>query len=502
MLVAGLAVLSLLSWPAVPRAPSKAASLRHVPWRHGMPRLLNAQDEIASVGSPPTSDAVPAAREPEPRARDAMDITLDLLEWDRLSSAVATFASTRRTREELAGGLPVRLTRAESEVLQAEMEEAWTLEQVRASPIELRGFSDIGPLVTHASKGGILEGSDLIGIAEALAAAAKLVRTLRAQGGSGSAAAEASEETDEGEEGALANGGGGLFLALFDGLPVHADLRLALVDALDESGSVRDSADPSLGEIRFAQREVAKAARTELGRLIQLKGEALATRSASLRDDRFVLQVLAKQKHRVPGVVRDVSASGSTLYIEPKQIEPVNTKLRQLAKREKAIERVVLKQLSARIGSPKVAAELVALQAAVTRVDAAAARARFSAKLEGTPVSFCDAVGAPMGVQLSQLRHPLLVWPNTAAPPEPSRMVPMDVDVPPSVRAVVITGPNTGGKTVILKTLGMAALMAKAGLRVLCEADAADGRVTVPFYESVMCAPRRRRLLLPPLPST
>ena len=127
------------------------------------------------------------------------------------------------------------------------------------------------------------------------------------------------------------------------------------------------------------------------------------------------------------------------------------------------------------------------LQAAVTRVDQAAARARYSAKLRGQPVRFCAPTDLT-GLQLPSLRHPLLVWRSTSESPDASRMVPMDICVPASVRSVVITGPNTGGKTICLKTLGLAALMAKAGLRVLCEPPpaAADGRVLMPHYGAIM----------------
>lgn len=437
----------------------------------------------AAVSNVESDVPKPKTAEVDPEA-----VTLDLLEWNRLSGQVASLAGTRHARDLLTEGLPVALSREESEVLHVEMEEAYLLEHVRAKSIELRGFVDIRPLVTHATKGGSLDGENLVGIADSLEAAAKLVRTLRDEEGDVS-------QDDGGADADTRPAGLNSLTKLpsyFEGVPVQAELRRELVQALDESGAVRDSADPGLSELRYARKELATAARKELGRLIQLKGDSLAARAASIRDDRYVLQVLAKQKHRVPGTVRDVSASGSTLFIEPKAIEPMNTKLQQLAKKEKAIERAVLKRLSGLVGAPKTASSLLTLQEAVTKVDLAAARARYSARLGGQPVAFRDPVeglaeDASVGVQLPGLRHPLLVWRSTAEQVDNSQMVPMDVTVPPGVRAVVITGPNTGGKTVMLKTLGMAALMAKAGLRVLCEPSTGlDGKVTVPFFESVM----------------
>ena len=150
-----------------------------------------------------------------------------------------------------------------------------------------------------------------------------------------------------------------------------------------------------------------------------------------------------------------------------------------------SIERQIRLKFSKLIGAPKVSDELLLLQQAVTTVDLAAARARYSAKLHGRPVTLCEPLGGG-GLELPALRHPLLVWRSTSEAPDDARMVPMDMSVPPSVRVVVITGPNTGGKTVCLKTLGMAALMAKAGLRVLCADATLDGRVVVPCFDSVM----------------
>ena len=473
----------------------------------------SADEEVTPVAVEPT---VPASVAPD-SDQDAEAVTLELLEWNRLSAQVASLAGMRRSKELLTEGLVVSLTREESEILHVETEEAFLLEQVRVKSIDTRGFIDVRPLVAHASKGGSLEGEDLVGIADSLEAAAKLVRTLRDEEDAQASGRGGKGDVEDGE-GAMdaANSPGSLdsvtlLPSYFEGIPVQAELRREIVQALDESGAVRDSADPALGDLRFARKELAAAARKELGRLIQIKGDALAAKAASMRDDRYVLQVLAKQKHRVPGTVRDVSASGSTLFIEPKAIEPMNTKLRQLAKREKAIERAVLKKLSGLVGAPKVSEELVRLQHAVVRVDCAAARARYSAKLGGQPVTFRDPVedlgaaaaapgkestmptplatssAASIGVQLAKLRHPLLVWRDVGEAVDNSRMVPMDVTVPPGVRCVVITGPNTGGKTVMLKTLGMAALMAKAGLRVLCEPDrGVGGKVTVPHFESVM----------------
>ena len=415
-----------------------------------------------------------------------MAMTLDLLEWQRLSEHVASFASIGATRDALRSGLPVDMSHEASTSLHIETEEAYTLEQVLGSRIDLRGFIELGPLVTHASKGGELDGESIVATGESLQAASNLLKMLKAASGESAGDAGSTGVAD----GVASARPLRVLVGLFDGIPEQASLRMSIAECFDEAGRVREAAEPSLGALREARREVSAAARRELSRLVQLKADALASTAPSVRDDRYVLQVRAKRRHEVAGVVRDVSASGATVYVEPKGLEPTNTKLRQLAKREAAIERAVRLRFSKLIGAPKAAGELRALSAAVGRVDSACARARYSAHLGGAPVTLCDPT-EPSELHLAALRHPLLVWRSVGEPANPDAMVPMDISIAPAVRVVVITGPNTGGKTVCLKTLGMAALMAKAGLRVLCQPSAIDGRVRIPVRARATTDPTR-----------
>jgi len=400
--------------------------------------------------------------------------TLELLEWDKLSAQVAGFAGTASAREMLRStGLPLPQAREGSERLLAETREAWQIEQRLAKPLELRGFHDLTASVSLAQKGGVLDGEQLAKLASSLATAATLSKQLRD--------VTAETEADQGAQQLC------LLAELLNAVPLQAELRRELGSAIDEAGEVRDSASPTLGELRYVIRELATSTRRALGAIIAKKSDALATSQPVYRGERFLLQVIAKQKHRVKGTVRDVSGSGQTLYIEPREVEAANTKLRQLAKKEEALTYKVRKELSARVGAPGTAEGLLRLQAAVTTIDLAAARARYAARLGATPVRFGEgaAVG---GVELRQLRHPLLVWRDNGQAPNASAVVPMDFEVPDFVRAVVVTGPNTGGKTVSLKTLGIAALMAKAGLWLLCEGyqGDADGEVEVPWFDRVM----------------
>jgi len=502
-------LLTLLLIPAAAFLPSTRLSPHARCERHQQRSVLLAQAEppvatleadAARVPAPlaqqPPASAPPASA-PPPAAPDAVVSTLRLLEWERLSDQVASFAATGRARSLIrSGGLALPKTREGSEQLLAETAEAYTLEQRLAKPLELRGFKDFTPSVTLAQKGGVLEGEQLADIAGSLTTAAALSKLMRA-------AVEASGEGDADAPPPLS-----VLPDMLAGVSLQAELRRELGAAIDDAGDVRDSAAPTLGELRFAMKELAASTRRTLGGIIAKKADALATNTVVYRGERYLLQVVAKQKHRVPGTVRDVSGSGQTLYIEPREVEAANTKLRQLAKKEELLARKVRAELSLRVGKPTTAAELLRLNDAVTAIDLAAARARYSAKLGATPVRFVggaadagasggassgDATsgGGRGGLELRGLRHPLLVWRNTGEAPDASAVVPMDFEVEPHVRAVVVTGPNTGGKTVSLKTLGLAALMAKAGLWLLCErasggAAARDGAVALPWFDCVM----------------
>ncbi|MDY7021596.1 MAG: endonuclease MutS2, partial [Cyanobacteriota bacterium] len=199
-------------------------------------------------------------------------------------------------------------------------------------------------------------------------------------------------------------------------------------------------------------------------------------------------------KDQVPGIVHDTSAKGGTLYIEPRSTTELNNQLRQLQRREQIEEEVVRRVLSEQVA--EVQPDLERLLAIVTTIDLAVARARYSLWLEANPPTFTnlkiedetvecilpseiDQTQFQNPVTLRNLRHPLLIWQQQHEQGTP--VVPIDVIVKPSIHVVAITGPNTGGKTVTLKTTGMAALMAKVGLFI-----PAKEPVELPWFDLVL----------------
>ena len=192
------------------------------------------------------------------------------------------------------------------------------------------------------------------------------------------------------------------------------------------------------------------------------------------RQDRFVLPVKAPQKDTIPGLVHDSSGSGATLYIEPHSIVEGNNRLRQLTRQEEAEAERIRQVLSTQVA--EVVEDLEVLLAIVTTLDLATARSRYSYWLEGNPPRFIEETEA---IVLRQLRHPLLMWQERQE--SGSAVVPIDLVISPRIRVVAITGPNTGGKTVTLKTLGLVCLMAKAGLFV-----PAKEPVELPWFEQIL----------------
>jgi DNA mismatch repair protein MutS2 len=161
-------------------------------------------------------------------------------------------------------------------------------------------------------------------------------------------------------------------------------------------------------------------------------------------------------------LVHDSSASGSTVFVEPQAVIPLGNRIRDLEGREREIEAVILRELSGLVGAEAPALEH--LQAVLVRLDAAVARARYGAWLGAVRPELEASAAAPF--ELRDLRHPLLLWQERREGGRP--VVPVSVVVAPELRVVAITGPNTGGKTVTLKSVGLAVLMARAGLFLPC----------------------------------
>jgi DNA mismatch repair protein MutS2 len=246
------------------------------------------------------------------------------------------------------------------------------------------------------------------------------------------------------------------------------ELEAALTRMLDDAGVLRDDASPRLAELRAALRDLRQDIEDRLGRLVQSGSEhaGIADRYVTIRNNRFVVPVKAATASRMPGVVQDRSASGETIFVEPMFAIDLNNRLLLLRKEEEGEERRLLVLLTAQVGA--VRDELMRAFAALVEVDALHAGVLLAHRLHATCPAFGDAV-----VDLRRARHPELVL-------GAQTVVPIDVRLGAGKRALVVSGPNTGGKTVALKTLGLLTLMARAG--ILIPAD--EGSI-VPWVDGV-----------------
>ncbi|MFG3817593.1 endonuclease MutS2 [Limnothrix redekei] len=375
--------------------------------------------------------------------------TLELLEWPRLCQHLATFTATKLGAI-VARQLPIPGDRRTSETLLAQTREAWELERSATGGLNFGGIADIGAALDRATRGGVLAGEELLEVATTLSGARNLRRAI-----------------DQREDlPALA--------ALVEELRTYPELEQEIHYCIDDRGDVTDRASPKLAEVREKLRAGRDWIYQKLHNIMQQHSNAIQEPNISQRGDRFVIPVKASHKDVIRGIVHDTSSTGATLYVEPHTITEQNNRLRQWQRQEVIESEIVRRRLSEQIA--EVAPDLERLLAVATELDLAAARARYSFWIEGNAPRFIEPDET---LTLRQLRHPLLIWQQKH---EQGRdVIPIDVRVDPTIRVVAITGPNTGGKTVTLKTLGLAALMAKAGLFV-----PAREPVELPWFSQVL----------------
>ncbi|MBE9005060.1 endonuclease MutS2 [Fortiea sp. LEGE XX443] len=377
--------------------------------------------------------------------------TLELLEWHRLCQHLATFAATKLGAI-ASTNLHIPTSQSVSEQLLAQTKEVYQLESHLATGLSFDGIHDIGDSIKRAELQGILAGDELLAIATTLAGARNLRRVIDNQ-----------ENIP-------------VLTDLVSDLRTYPELEQEIHRCIDERGNVSDRASQKLGEIREELRRLRSQINQKLHNILQAKSNAVQEQLITQRGDRFVIPVKASHKDAVPGIVHDTSTSGVTLYVEPNSIVPMGNQLRQTLKREQTEEEAIRRSLTEQVAA--VTPDLEKLLAIVTTLDLAAARSRYSFWLKANPPRFINREAQEI-VTLRQLRHPLLIWQQQHE--QGHSVIPVDLLISPHIRVVTITGPNTGGKTVTLKTLGLAALMAKVGLFV-----PAREPVEMPWFDQIL----------------
>ncbi len=236
------------------------------------------------------------------------------------------------------------------------------------------------------------------------------------------------------------------------------EVRSGIVESLADSGDVLDTATPRLGQLRAKSRTAYQRAMRVMENLAGrdslkpfLQSDAIASRG-----DRLVLEVKSSHRMSIPGIVHDVSSSGQTAFIEPFAVVDVANDWREAAYEAEKEEERVLRKLSRSVAVHGEDA-LASMQAAAS-LDAAVARGRLSLKIGGVrpKTGGISPYGDASGLVLVEARHPLIG----------EDVVPISMNLDANRRGLVITGPNTGGKTIALKTLGLMALMHQSGLQI------------------------------------
>ncbi|MGI9060314.1 MAG: endonuclease MutS2 [Ktedonobacteraceae bacterium] len=233
-------------------------------------------------------------------------------------------------------------------------------------------------------------------------------------------------------------------------IPLRPQIVRRIEETISEEGEVRDTASPTLQKLRFDIRGANQRLHERLRTLVNDFGSALQEHIITIRNDRYVVPVKAENRSQVRGIVHDQSSSGATVYVEPLVVVELNNRLRQLQIEERQEVERILRVLSLEIGHEaetlKLAVELLA------EFDLHLAKARYG-RMTRSSAPVLNDVGR---IDLRNARHPLLT----------GKVVPISFHLGRDFFMVVITGPNTGGKTVALKTVGLLTLMAQAGMHI------------------------------------
>ncbi|MGD2027076.1 MAG: endonuclease MutS2 [Anaerolineales bacterium] len=378
--------------------------------------------------------------------------TLNTLEFNKVQQKLAQFTAFSPSQELALALLPNLDYHTACQWLD-ETDEARLLLETEPHT-SIGGARDIREQVQAASRGVILVPADLLDIKATLISARRISRQL---------------DRSEYSYPYLSE------IAL--GLPAPTGLVDAVSSTISDRGEILDSASEKLGQIRNQLKITHERLLSRMQKLLNndriapYLQEALVTQ----REGRYVLPLKSEARGRVKSVVHDVSSSGATLFVEPLQVVDLNNEWRELQVAEKEEERRILADLSSRMGDHQ--EDLTAAVNTLARLDLIFAKAKYAEELTAVKpklVRFKPAKQGPnpgLTLKIWQARHPLL---------DPETAVPIDVETDPETYILLITGPNTGGKTVTLKTVGVLACMAQAGLHI----PALEGS-EISFFENI-----------------
>ena len=356
------------------------------------------------------------------------------LEFDTILERLAAEARTSAGKALCASARPSSNENNVKRLLKETSEAVTAIEKAGRPPLAGLTENDEIPLMKRLAAGATLGTRDLLSVSALLASTREL---------------KSYQEKAE----IIGDGLSDYFEAL-DPLP---SLEREIERCILGPDEIADDASPELKECRKKIASLNNKVKDSLQRMLSNNAELLSDALITTRDDRFVLPVRAEFKSRVPGIVHGASATGQTLYIEPMQAVEANNAIREEEEKEADEIRRILASLSA---SCAVSKEIIdGDNRAVTALDFIFARAGLAEEMRAVQPEIISSSSYDSGtpLKIEAARHPLL---------DPEKAVPIDIEIGGDYRILIITGPNTGGKTVSLKTLGLLAVMAQTGLFV------------------------------------
>ncbi|WP_066365938.1 endonuclease MutS2 [Neobacillus fumarioli] len=359
------------------------------------------------------------------------DRVLKVLEFTKVREQLLVHVASTLGQEKINNLVPSR-DFAEVVRLQEETDEAATVIRIKGH-VPLSGIHDIRPHIKRSVIGGVLSPHELVQIASIIHASRQMKRFIE----------EIAEERTEIP----------ILLEQVAQIVPLTNLEQDIKQAIDESGEVLDGASELLRSLRIQLCANEARIREKLESMIRSSSaqKMLSDSLITIRNDRFVIPVKQEYRGHYGGIIHDQSASGQTLFIEPQVIVQLNNQLQDIRIKEQVEIERILTELSAKTAEHE--GELQTIVQVMANLDFIFAKARYGKEIKGSKPS----INHEGRIVLYKARHPLIPLNDVVA---------NDIILGKDYTAIVITGPNTGGKTVTLKTLGLCTLMAQAGLQI------------------------------------
>jgi DNA mismatch repair protein MutS2 len=384
--------------------------------------------------------------------------TLRVLEYDKVKSIVAAYAASEAGRDMVARFYPAEDAPTVETLLRETRECTLVLQSGESPPLD--GIPDIRLAVEKLGvTGAMLSPVDLLNTATTLGAGRRVKGFFRRFDGKGTPARPAVP----------------LLCALAAGIEPLNHIEEAVLAAIDERAEVKDSASPLLRKVRKQVVRMREDILSRMSGILQDSGfqKVIQEPVITVRDDRYVLPLKPNFRASIKGVVHGQSGSRATLFVEPLEVLEQNNRLAELRMEEREEVERILRELTALLSQE--AGKIEETVFALARIDAICARARFGIEYGGT----VSEISQGRNLRLRAAGHPLLVGKSKAAANH-AGITPNDIILEGDLRALILSGPNAGGKTVILKTIGVLCLMAQSGMPI----TAAEGS-ELPCFGSV-----------------